>query len=357
MTNDVGYKVSPSDYFETEFFAKELDNILEKYWIFICPEKTIANHNDYFVFSAFEREIVFMRTSANAVVAFNNVCKHRGHKLYSDTYGNSEIRCPYHGWLYGDDLNLKKIPWNNKCFHLQEDKVSLDAFPHVMVKDGVVWGYFGSKQIADVEYAAEKVSQNLVDFSAVSVSPSAVTVNRRKFNWKLIFENLYDRVHPIFLHANSLNKTTKINFDDHGADFSFDGVTDYVRANIDNIGEPLVKQDANSPTSGSYINGHVFPFLHFLTPNGGGLFCYESYVPVAHNEVIVYTFWVSSNNMPLAARHNMIIEYVKGASKVLEEDWVAVESVTAVVNKPEYYTYGAHEKNYYGLKKLGESNE
>jgi hypothetical protein len=53
----------------------------------------------------------------------------------------------------------------------------------------------------------------------------------------------------------------------------------------------------------------------------------------------------------------MIVEYVKGASKVLEEDWVAVESVTAVVNKPEYYTYGAHEKNYYGLKKLGESNE
>jgi hypothetical protein len=61
--------------------------------------------------------------------------------------------------------------------------------------------------------------------------------------------------------------------------------------------------------------------------------------------------------MPLAARHNVIVEYVKGASKVLDEDWVAVESVTAVVNKPEYYTYGAHEKNYYGLKKLGESNE
>lgn len=361
MNNASVYKVNPKDYFDREYFSKEISNILENYWIFLCPEKILNKPNDYFVFNGFDKEIVIKKTSQGDISAFYNVCKHRGHKIYLDHFGNSEIRCPYHGWLYRDDLSVAKIPWNDKCYHLEQDSLSLDGFKNICIANGVIWGYFGEGDPDKAQYPGGKVSKALDVFHSTSESPAAVLVNTRGFNWKLIFENLYDRVHPIFLHANSLNKNVKINFDDHPKDFSFEGVVEYVSANIDNIGNQLdidlggVGADKGDYfRHGAYINGHIFPFLHFLTPNGGDIFCYESYIPISADEVKVYTFWLSSKNVEQSTRHNLITEYIKGAAKVLAEDWVAVESITSVVNKPDFYSYGAHEKNYFGIKKLGE---
>ncbi|WP_180738091.1 aromatic ring-hydroxylating oxygenase subunit alpha [Polynucleobacter cosmopolitanus] len=358
MNNQVGYQVNPNDYFDEDYFNEELSNILNKYWIFLCPESILKKENDYFVFKGFEKEIVLKRVSDNQIVSFNNVCMHRGHKLFLDPIGNSETRCQYHGWLYGGDLALKNIPWNDKCYHLNKDEVSLEKFCEIRVQDGCVWGYFGKNDSQNALYPASEVSEQLKLFNQYSSPPFSLTVNKKKFNWKLIFENLYDRVHPTFLHKNSLNKNFDINFKDYPKDFSVDGVEDFVKANIEQIGSQK-NQDMNNAEGGNfplsgYVNGHIFPFLHFLTPNSGNTFSYESYIPVSKTEVIIYTFWVSSSLLPASNRISFLTETLKGASKVLNEDWDAVESISEVKQKPKNYYYGAHEKSFYGLKKLGQ---
>ena len=72
------------------------------------------------------------------------------------------------------------------------------------------------------------------------------------------------------------------------------------------------------------------------------------------DKVRVYTFWIAGKKQPIQARLTYVSENIKIASKILKEDWTAVESIASVVEKPTQYTYGAHEKNYYGIKKLGE---
>lgn len=357
-----GFKVDSGDYFDGSYFQKELKNILDGYWIFLCPSAILEKENDYFVFSGFGKEVVIRRTLNGGLSAFNNVCQHRGHKLFLDSFGNSEIRCPYHGWLYGDDLKLKKIPWNSKCYHIKENLVELDDDGFVVKdSDGAIWGYFGAADVEMAKYPAEKVADSLSLFSRMSSSTRGVTINDRRFNWKLIFENLYDRVHPTFLHVNSLNKLVDLNFDPFPNDFGVGDVEKTVSANIDNTGfakgtteqESVKKIDENMP-DGAYLNGHIFPFLHFVTPDGGSTFCYESYIPLSTDKVRVYTFWIAGNKQPIQARLTYVSENIKIASKILKEDWNAVESITSVSDKPAYYTYGAHEKNYYGIKKLGE---
>jgi phenylpropionate dioxygenase-like ring-hydroxylating dioxygenase large terminal subunit len=353
-----GFKVSPNDYFDENYFNQELENILNNYWIFICPEKILKKENDYFLFNGLGKDIVIKKVSENKIVSFNNVCMHRGHKLFSETFGNSETRCPYHGWLYDNNLALKNIPWNDKCIHLSTDQVFLEKFNQIKVQDGCVWGYFGKSDSNKALYPASKVSETLNMFDQFSESPVAISVSKRRFNWKLIFENLYDRVHPVFLHKKSLNLNFQIDFDAFPNDFSLEGVEDFVVGNVEKIGEEK-KNNLNSkskiqfPLTG-YINGHIFPFLHFLTPNSGGTFSYESYLPINEKEVLIYTFFLSSSTIETKYQFSMLSEHVKGAAKVLNEDWNAVESISNVKEKPKSYLYGAHEKNYYGLKKLGE---
>ena len=357
------YKVDPKDYFDSNYFEGELRNILNRFWIFVCPSAILKDTGDYFVFDAFEHDLVIRWNADGLPISFNNVCKHRGHKLFADSFGNSEIRCGYHGWLYDETLSVKKIPWNSKCYHIDESSIELDRGVVLKETDGVIWAYFGNKEIKDVEYPAASVGQNLALFNKMSSSTRGVTVNERSFNWKLIFENLYDRAHPGFLHAKSLNQYVDLNFEAYPDDFDFDGVEDFVRANFANTGfaknidsEKLEKIDENMP-DGAYLNGHVFPFLHFVTPDGGSTFCYESYIPISENTVKVYTFWVAGSKQAPGVRGLYVLENLKIASQILAEDWGAVESIASVTRKPKNYNYGAHEKNYYGLKKLGELNE
>jgi len=352
-----GFKVEPSYYFDDDEYNKEVSNLLEKYWIFICPSLLVADPSSFFVFKGFSKNIVFRRSGNSSLTAFENICKHRGHQIFHDILGSSDIRCPYHGWLYQDNLELKKIPWNDKCYHLKEDKISLTELVNVREINGLVWAYFG-KNPQDALFPAEKLDTELKQFSEVYSSTVAFVSIKKNFHWRLIFENLYDRVHPIFLHSESLNKVVDLTFEAYPNDFELSNTESPYLANIwqsgkkKSLADPKINE--NNLPEGSYINGHIFPFLHFFTPDGGNVFCFESYLPISATETQAYVFWVASKNLQKSSRHPTITRYIEGASVVLNEDFDAVESITASGILNSDFNYGAHEKSFYALKKLSE---
>ncbi|MDA9981913.1 aromatic ring-hydroxylating dioxygenase subunit alpha [Gammaproteobacteria bacterium] len=55
--------------------------------------------------------LVMVKTSKGAIYVFHNVCRHRGHRLVSDTCRlKGAIRCPYHSWTYDFDGTLRGTP-------------------------------------------------------------------------------------------------------------------------------------------------------------------------------------------------------------------------------------------------------
>jgi phenylpropionate dioxygenase-like ring-hydroxylating dioxygenase large terminal subunit len=345
------FQVPSDSYFCDSSFNEELQHCIDKYWLFACPAVVVANPGDYYLFLFQGREYVIRRTISGGLQGFRNYCKHRGHKIYSERVGSGDVRCPYHGWLYDDANKLSKLPWNDKCYHLNIEDIELDGKFDLREKYGQVWIYLGKLPMSQANFPADQIAQSLEAFQAELGSSFAVTINRRPFNWRLIFDNLYDRVHPVFLHQKSLAKTVDLNFGPYPPDFSVGSDPDYVLANIAQTGQRLDSKvesnflDTGTFEAGAYVNGHIYPYLHFFTPNGGGIFCFESYLPISNSETEVQVFWVASKNESKAAAATMLQTYLYGGAQVLKEDWDAVESITSVVGKPIHYTYGAHEKN------------
>ena len=350
-----GFSLKPSFYFDKDDFQKEINHIVESYWIFICPSSLISEKKSYFVFKALNRNIVFRRSEDSSLAAFDNICKHRGHQIYSEIMGSSDIRCSYHGWLYGDNLELKKIPWNDKCYHLDETKISLNKVSDIREVNGLIWAYFGS-DTKQAKFPAEMITSDLKNFSELYSSSTAFVSSLRNFHWRLIFENLYDRVHPVFLHANSLNKVVDLNFDSYPNDFDLTNIEPFYLANISQSGKKKGQEkdviNDNKLPEGAYINGHIFPFVHFFTPDGGNVFCFESYLPVSSTQTLVQVFWLTSKNLPRSSRVSTLNQYIQGGSIVLNEDFNAVESITGSNILKSDLNLGAHEKSFYALKKL-----
>jgi phenylpropionate dioxygenase-like ring-hydroxylating dioxygenase large terminal subunit len=352
------FEVKPSYYFDEAEFLIEKNTILEKYWIFICPSSLISKPKSYFVFKALEKNIVFRRSEDGSLAVFDNICKHRGHQIYTDVTGVSDIRCSYHGWLYSDDLSLKKLPWNEKCYHIQEEKILLNRFNHIKEVNGLIWAFFGSN-VEQAKFPADLLEKDLTQFSTLYSSSIALINGKRNFHWRLIFENLYDRVHPVFLHSNSLNKVVDLDFDEYPNNFDLLDIEGFYLANLSQSGKRKdfkeLQINANNLPEGAYINGHIFPFLHFFTPDGGNIFCFESYLPISTKETQLFIFWIVSKNIPKSSHVLTLQRYIEGGSIVLEEDFQAVESISRAEIKGATFNYGAHEKSFFGLKKLSEN--
>jgi phenylpropionate dioxygenase-like ring-hydroxylating dioxygenase large terminal subunit len=354
------FEINSEEYFKKENFNSELKNIIQNFWIFICPSMFLVKKNDFFVFKGLGKNIVIKRIGDDKVVVFDNYCKHRGHQIHDKYFGSEETRCPYHGWLYDEDLKLSSLPWNEKCYHINKDSIQLDASVKIKQEDGVIWGYFGDKtNLSDIQYPAKKVSKELKAFESLSSESRSFVISQKKFHWRLIFDNLYDRVHPLFLHRNSIATKVNLNFEAYPNDFSMEGLENYLLSNFDHIGN---SKDSNSISldknienmdSDEYLNGHIYPFLHFLTPDGGKTFNYESYIPVDEYTTIVMNFRFVGKKVSKSQHTSFLNEYLSFGSIVLNEDSRAVEYVTEVGKYNKILTYGAHEKPAVGLINLG----
>ena len=89
----------------------EWDKIWTKCWLFAGLESDVKEIGDFFVYDIGRESIIITRNEENKISAFYNACQHRGNKILSMDVGwVKQVTCPYHGWTYGLDGELKKVP-------------------------------------------------------------------------------------------------------------------------------------------------------------------------------------------------------------------------------------------------------
>jgi nitrite reductase/ring-hydroxylating ferredoxin subunit len=119
-SEDIGFE----RYYSRDFFDREIERIWKRTWQWVCREEHIPEPGDYYVYEVADLSILVVRNAAGGIKAFWNSCLHRGTKLRaSEGVGSAtELRCPYHGWTWGLDGALKRVPcpWD---------------FPHVKARD------------------------------------------------------------------------------------------------------------------------------------------------------------------------------------------------------------------------------
>jgi Rieske 2Fe-2S family protein len=96
-----GFTLPAPFYLDPEIFARDVELIFGRHWIYVGVEPEIAEPGDFFTVEIGSDSIIIVRDDDMAVRAFHNVCRHRGARLRPAGRGIvGNLVCPYHQWTY-----------------------------------------------------------------------------------------------------------------------------------------------------------------------------------------------------------------------------------------------------------------
>jgi phenylpropionate dioxygenase-like ring-hydroxylating dioxygenase large terminal subunit len=74
-------------------------DVFRDYWHLICHRNELPHSGDYIRLQTVLGDLVVFN-DAGDLVAFDNLCPHRGARMFSGIEGNQSATCKYHGWSY-----------------------------------------------------------------------------------------------------------------------------------------------------------------------------------------------------------------------------------------------------------------
>ncbi|MGB6602997.1 MAG: aromatic ring-hydroxylating dioxygenase subunit alpha [Steroidobacteraceae bacterium] len=96
-----GFTLPAPLYLDPEVFARDLELIFGRHWVYVGVEPEIAEPGDFFTVEIGSDSVIIVRDDDLTVRAFHNVCRHRGARLRPAGRGIvGNLVCPYHQWTY-----------------------------------------------------------------------------------------------------------------------------------------------------------------------------------------------------------------------------------------------------------------
>ena len=121
--------LSPQQYHLQEWHERECASVFGDSWHLIGTKSRLSKPGDYLTADVFGVSVV-VRNFNGELVALRNVCAHRQCALVSKEHGHSEeLKCPFHGWVYGEDGRTRRIPAAMNFPHFDRETHRLNRFP------------------------------------------------------------------------------------------------------------------------------------------------------------------------------------------------------------------------------------
>jgi phenylpropionate dioxygenase-like ring-hydroxylating dioxygenase large terminal subunit len=184
-------------------YARELQRIFDKVWIFVAHDSEVAETGDYVTATVAEIPIIVCRDRAGQVRAYYNTCRHRGSLVVLDDAGHcNTFRCPYHFWTYGLDGALCGVPGEEAYDGTGFDR---DKFGLVELRCESVLGLVFVNIDDDAISLEEWLGPELIEVLRTPLANAEFGVVGQKreeyaINWKVFAENARDGYHVPFVH-------------------------------------------------------------------------------------------------------------------------------------------------------------
>jgi phenylpropionate dioxygenase-like ring-hydroxylating dioxygenase large terminal subunit len=195
-TTDLGTEVwrePVENYRSPERYAAELA-LLRRYPVPFCPSAALAETGAYIAREAAGVPLLVVRNAGGGVSAFRNACRHRGMQVAEGSGCKKAFACRYHGWTYGLDGALKRVPH-------EEGFPGLDKAEHGLVpvraeeRNGIVF------------VTQDSAGRDLEDL------PPLISADQRPFaepeesvidaNWKIFLEGFIEGYHIRSTHPET----------------------------------------------------------------------------------------------------------------------------------------------------------
>lgn len=192
---------------DEEIYRQEQKKIFNKSWLFLCHDSQIKKPGDFFTSYMGEEPVIVSRHTDGEIYVSINSCRHRGLRVCRADHGNAKSHtCPYHGWTYGPDGELKGMP-GRKEYYKDFDRTDWGLIQaRVGNYKGLVFGTFNHDGPSLEEFLGDSTFylDTLLDRSEGGMEVvGGVQKWMVNTNWKMPAENMVgDTYHAMMSHRS-----------------------------------------------------------------------------------------------------------------------------------------------------------
>jgi len=193
-----------SSYTDRDYARAELEHVWGKTWQYVCRDEDIPNVGDRLPYDVGTMSFIVVRAGEDEFKAFFNACLHRGTRLCSAHEGGEEIKCPFHGWRWHVDGQLKRVPgkWDfpgvDSSYALPEIKVAR-------------WGgcvfVNPDPSAGPLEDALGVLVEHFAHFELANRFTLVRTAKKIRANWKTVWAAFLEAYHVEETHFDAMHFT------------------------------------------------------------------------------------------------------------------------------------------------------
>lgn len=201
-------KVSARIFVDQDIYEEEITKVFPRSWLFLAHESQLKRSGDFLTTYMGADSVIVVRRSDGQIGAMLNSCSHRGASVCKADFGNTPaFICPYHGWTYGTNGELRSMPLQSSAYpDLDKKGWGLTPVPRVESYKGLVFGCFDETAVSLREYLGDAAwyLDALVDRQEGGIEViGGVHKIRVSGNWKLAAEQFAgDSYHTIMTHSS-----------------------------------------------------------------------------------------------------------------------------------------------------------
>jgi nitrite reductase/ring-hydroxylating ferredoxin subunit len=110
-------------------YRVDLEATFDRHWVAVARTSELIGRGAYRTCTVGSEPIVVLRNGKGEIRAHLNVCRHRGSQILQGAGRVKGLMCPYHGWLYSLDGELRGAPEMKYTEHFDKSQFSLVSFP------------------------------------------------------------------------------------------------------------------------------------------------------------------------------------------------------------------------------------
>lgn len=171
----------------------------ENYWHLICHRSEVENPRDFVRFDVAGQEVVVFNDGAD-VIAFDNLCPHRGARIFDGSAGNARFVCQYHGWSYSKGNIF--IADKSQFSHCELESASLNLLKTAWVGDFL---FVSSTPIMSIDSQLDDVGPLVRSISKSLSKRHDLNVYDYECIWQIAVENALEPYHVSTVHPKTLN--------------------------------------------------------------------------------------------------------------------------------------------------------
>lgn len=312
-------------YLDPDVYERELERIFARTWQAVGRVSDVAKAGDFITAEAAGEPLVIVRDQQERIRAYYNICPHRAGAVARGQGSRKTLQCLYHGWTFGLDGALLRVPgfegtedFDPACHSLREVRAETWG-PYIFVNldDAAaplaeMWGD-AFRQTSGIDFSRWRL-----------VERCDYLIN---CNWKVYMDNYAEGYHVPMAHPG-LNREMDLN--DYYVDTYRFYSTQWVPVKAGDRGNRAKRRYTN-PQPGDKICYHVV-FPNFMIDTYPDNISVNILKPVSVDQSLLTFEWYFNDSVSAEAMESM----VRFADEVQYEDIEICEYVQTNLRSRAY---------------------